>query len=349
MSSRDLRVQQAVNEAVLHPPAMRIDVAGVITGGRKRARRRYITQAGMSGLAVLVAVTTWFGLGNGADVMGLQIDPARPPTFDTSVAINQDIRPQDDFTEEGISEAAISREPGDDHFQISSTVDGVRKTFDPVEADLPAGVDLFAIGDVFLVVVPTFDGVIADPVWEKGSWYGWSGWDLDTPGGSLAFVVVEPNPGRAFQTSDIHDVVWMTRSTWWGREAQVIAASGRPVDRATLSVGSEELDVFVLSGLNVWGELDEYSSLDSEIDPGAPYLTASGIEEDLVRWVSFVPQGSTDIRVDTEEDTETNVAVATAPVGDWIAVLRVMPGDAGDLRWTSPDGVDFSGTEPVGE
>lgn len=88
MSSHDLDVQRAVDETVLHPPAMHIGVDGVLKGGRRRERRRLLTTAGMSFVAVLLVVAGWFGLGDGADVLGDRIAPASVPTWDSPAPLD---------------------------------------------------------------------------------------------------------------------------------------------------------------------------------------------------------------------------------------------------------------------
>ncbi len=88
MSSHDRDVQRAVDVAVLHPPAVLIGVDGVLKDGRRRERRRRLATAGMSFVAVLLVVAGWFGLGDGADVLGDRIAPASVPTCDSPAPLD---------------------------------------------------------------------------------------------------------------------------------------------------------------------------------------------------------------------------------------------------------------------
>lgn len=360
MSSHDLDVQRAVDEAVLHPPAMHIGVDGVMQGGRRRERRRRLTTAGMSLAAVLLVVTGWLGLGNGADVLGDRIAPAGVPVWDVSAALDEPIRPYDGWIDEGVYGASIAREPGDAHFRVASEVDGNRIEYDPVDADLPGGAEMFRVAGERLVVIPTQDGVIPELVLRgEGDWAG-SSWSKDTEGGPLAFIVMQEPVESVPQVeaADVEEVVWIVPGTWWGRDADIFTGTGAVVHRDVLKVQEERVEIFIVEGSDdLWGEV-ENGHTDGRITAGGGFITGTHESPIRERVITFVPRGSTDLRLMLEGEPDVQLPLQTASLGRWIATVGVVdygePGmrelrsqSAVALAWTSPDGVRHFGVQEL--
>lgn len=159
-------VVDLMNRAAMDPPSMSLSARSVLASAQGRRRKQRQTRGGMAlaGLAAVAAV--WVGAGPGVgELLGTQIDPAdtsldvevpAPSEWDDTVSFEAAL-PSGGVEMDGFNGGTLTREPGEG-FTVTFD-DDETGAVEPIEADLPSGVEWFSRDGTTLVVSePRYDG-----------------------------------------------------------------------------------------------------------------------------------------------------------------------------------------------
>lgn len=246
MSTSDHDVLKAMERAAMDPPRMSLAAGSVLSGGKGRLRRRRTAGAGMTLAAAALAVTAWVGLDPTSDTALQDIAPADKTAVDqdTSADWTTDLdAPLATPGLPGFTDVSIERAPGDDHFTVRVPDGDGWVELERVEADLPAGVELFHNAGYSLVLSPAVHPG-APTLYLQPKLDGQ--WQQTTAGKGEAQVHAWW-VNRTTRPEDIADVYWVF-------EDGMLASSGTEIIDADVELDGVQARVSIVPELDVWAD-----------------------------------------------------------------------------------------------